>query len=119
MSLATRAHLSGERIENLDAVVENFELTFIEFVLLAPNQLFESAQLLWAQTVATVTEEGFSESWSLKYAHDQRQVFLEQLRAYFGLPELHEKTIVVITTVNERNKRPMDPFPSPQVDLRR
>jgi hypothetical protein len=86
MSLATRAHLSGERIENLDTVVENFELTFIEFELLAPNQLFESAQLLWAQTVGTVTEEGFSESWPPKYAHDQRQVFLEQVRAYFGLP---------------------------------
>lgn len=105
MRLARRARLTGERIENLDSVRENFESTFIEFELLAPNQLVESAQILWAQTVGTVTEEGFSERWPASYADDQRQAFLEQVRAYFGLPELYKNSAEVMRRVSERNKR--------------
>jgi hypothetical protein len=106
MRLARRARLTGERIENLDSVRENFESTFIEFELLAPNQLVESAQILWAQTVGTVIEEGFSERWPASYADDQRRAFLEQVRTYFGLPELYKNSAEVIRRVSERNKRP-------------
>jgi hypothetical protein len=105
MRLARRARITGERIENLDSLRENFESTFIEFELLAPNQFVESAQMLWAQTVGTVTEDGFSERWPPNYADDQRQAFLEQIRAYFGLPELYRSSSEVIRRVNERNKR--------------
>lgn len=106
MRVARNARITNERIENLSLLRENFESTFIELELLAPNQLVESAQILWAHTVGAVTEDGLSERWPAGYADEQRQAFLEQVRTYFGLPELYSNSTEVIRRVSERNKRP-------------
>jgi hypothetical protein len=106
MRLAGNARLTGERIQNLDSLRENFESTFIELELLAPNRLVKGAQMLWGQTMETVTEDGFSERWPASYADEQRQAFLEQVRSYFGLPELYEDSAEILRRVSERNKRP-------------
>jgi hypothetical protein len=101
--MAERAKLSGKKITGLDAAIEDFEATFIELELVATNDLVKSAQMLWAQTVGTITEDGFSKSWPRRYADDQRQAFLEQVRKHFGLPELYESSAEVLRRVDELN----------------
>jgi len=105
MRIAERAHLSGEKAVSLDSAIERFEAVFIELELVAPNKLVKSAQLLWAQTVGTVTENGFNKKWPRDYAEDQRQAFLEQVRSQFGLTELYESSTDVIRRVEELNKK--------------
>ena len=103
MRMAERAHLSGERLVSLESAIERFEATFTELELIAPNKLVKSAQMLWAQTSGTITEEGFSKNWPRSYADDQRQAFLEEVRKQFGLAELYESSAEVMRRVDELN----------------
>jgi hypothetical protein len=105
MRSAQRAQMSGKEVESLDTAIERFEATFTELELVAPNELVKSAQMLWAQTVGTVDEHGFHEKWPRKYADDQRQAFLEQVRKHFGLPELYTSTPDVMQRIAELHGR--------------